>query len=584
MPNLASSPSQRPLLMAPRTFVALSLRTLPVARLLPVLLASLVAAQPVAAQRALGLGDDAATLPKGVLRVGASQQWDRANERYDAQGKLRALGASASAVSWNGQYDASLAAAAAAVSALSGVAAFDPSLGAFTVQRRDASADNRLDLEYGVLPRFTVGAHLRVASHAIEPRVILNAGRTEGTMGFNPAWTNSVARNRNALLVAQFDSAVAQTTRRIAQCQAAPATAGCAPIAANVTGAQSLVTAAASFASALNQLYGGRQTSGGLPFVPVGNGAAHLAINQRVLGFRDQFLALGSSAIGTDGPAAAALFSPADLATLLTDSLYGYRLRRLRTVHAYGLGELALHAKFRVFENVGHDTASIRGLAVRQAVGASVRLYGGSTPEAGEVFAPVTGDAGRGFALRSFTDLFYGNRWSATVVVSLDQPQSQEFAMRIPRADAPTVGGLPFPIVTANREVRLTRAPGSRIDLSVTPRVALTRNIRLGGTWTMARQAADSWRVGSLGSTGGAANGALQADADHWASGTDWTEQRLALGGTYSTVEAARAGRARTAFDVTYEHQQTLTGRNWRASYLTRDVVTVRWYRRLWGR
>lgn len=572
MPNLAGSPAQRPLMMARRTFASYAM---------PALLALLATAHPAAAQRALGLGDDAATLPKGVMRVGAGLQWDRANERYDADGKLRPLGASVS--SWNGQYDTRLAAAAAVVSVLSGVSAFDPSLGALTIQRRDASADNVLGVEFGVLPRLTVGAHVRAASHAIEPRLILNAGRVEGTMGFNPAWTNTVARDRNVLLVAQFDSAVAQTSRRIAQCQASPGTAGCAPIVANVAGAQSLVSAAAGFAAALNQLYGGRTNSVGLPFIPIANGAAQQAINQRVLGYRDQFLSFGNGAIGTDGPAAAALFSPADLDRLLTDSLYGYRLRPLRTVHAYGLGEFALHAKARVFETVGHDTASLRGFAVRQAVGASLRLNGGSTPDAGEIYPPVTGDAGSGFTLRSFTDLFYGTRWSATLVVALDQAQSQEFALRIPQLTAPAVGGLPFPVIPAEREATIARTPGSRVDVSVTPRVALTRNIRLGATWSLARQAADAWSVRATQSPAvmpvvGA------ADADGWASGTDWSEQRLSLGGTYSTVEAARAGRARTAFDVTYEHQQTLSGRNWRAPYLTRDVVTVRWYRRLWGR
>lgn len=575
MPNLADSPSQRPLLMARRTLIS---------HALPALLALIVTAPPVTAQRALGLGDDAATLPKGVLRVGAGMQWDRSNERYDADGKLRSLGAHASTMSWNGAYHPSLAAAASVVSALSGVAAFDPSLGALTIQRRDASADNVIGVEAGVLARLTVGAHLRTASHAIEPRIILNPGRTEGTMGFNPAWTNTVARDRNSQLVAQFDSAVAQTTRRMAQCQLNPAATGCAPILANVAGAQSLVAAAASFAAALNQLYGGRKNSAGMPFIPIANGAAQQAISQRVLGYRDQFLAFGNGAIGTDGPAAAALFSPADLDRLLTDSLYGYRLRPLRTVHAYGLGEFAVHAKFRVFDNVGHDTASIRGFAIRQAIGTAVRLNGGSTADASEVFAPVTGDAGRGLTLRSFTDLFYGNRYSATIVVGFDEPMAQEFAMRIPRAIAPSVGGLPFPLVTADRETEISRTPGTRLDISVTPRIALTRNIRLGATWTMARQAADIWRVGSLGAPGEAVTGTIQEEANQWAAGTDWSEQRLALGGTYSTVEAARAGRAKTAFDVTYEHQQTLSGRSWRASYLTRDVVTVRWYRRLSGR
>jgi len=139
-------------MMVPRTLDLIAPPALRPLSALSALLALLVTAHPLTAQRALGLGDDAATLPKGVLRVGAGLQWDRANERYDAQGKLRTLGASASTSSWNGQYNTSLAATAYVVSALSGVAAFDPSLGALTIQRRDASADNLIGVEFGLLP------------------------------------------------------------------------------------------------------------------------------------------------------------------------------------------------------------------------------------------------------------------------------------------------------------------------------------------------------------------------------------------------------------------------------------------------
>ncbi|HEY3286914.1 MAG TPA: hypothetical protein VGJ96_07300 [Gemmatimonadaceae bacterium] len=544
--------------------------------------ALLLAAAPAAAQRALGIGGDASTLPTGVLRIGTSALWDRANERYDASGKLRPLGASASAASWNGGYDASLAAAAPLVSALSGVAGFDPSLGALAIGRRDASTDAALSAEVGVMARLTIGAQLRVANHAIEPRIQLNAGRVEGSMGFNPAWANKSARDRNTALLTQFDSALAQTTRRIAQCQAGPTATGCAPIAANVAGAQTLVSNAAAFAAALNQLYGGRRNSAGLPFVPVANGAAQQAIDQRVQGYRDQFAALGITAIGTQGPVAAALFSHGNLATLLTDSLYGYRLRPLRAVHAYGLGEVSLHAKARVFDMLGADSAIIRGFAVRQSVGATVRLSGGSSPDADEPFAPVAGEGGSGFTLQSFTDLFYNQRFSASIVVGVDNAQAQEYAARIPSATAPSVGGVPFPLVPADREVQLTRTPGARLDISVTPRVALARNIWLGASWTFARQAADRWSTAALPAS--IAGAVESADVQAWASGTDWTEQRVALGGTYSTVAAAHEGHAKVAFDVSYEHQQTLTGNGWRVSHLSRDVVTVRWYPRIWGR
>lgn len=546
--------------------------------------ALLLAARPVSAQRALGIGDDASTLPAGMLRLTIGALWDRANERYDASGRLRPLGANASTTSWNGLYDARLMSANPLVRSLSGLTNFDASLGALAIGRRDASADDAFGVELGVLSRITVGVRARVASHVIEPDLVLNPGLVEGTMGFNPAWAFPGASGRNTLIVTQFDSAVAQTSRRIAQCQATPAAAGCAGIVANVAGAQALVSSATGFAAALNALYGGRTNAVGLPFVPRYGSAAHAAIEQRMLGYRDQFVALGNTTIGTQGPAGAALFSPADLATMLKDSVYGYLLRPLRTVHAYGPGELSVHVKARLFQTVGVDTASIRGFAMRQAAGVTLRLNGGSSPARDELFAPVTGDAGRGFVAQSFTDLFYGNRCSATVVLGIDQSQTQAFAMRIPPAGTPAVGGVPFPLVMADREVGVTRSPGSRLDVSVTPRVALTRSIWLGANWSMSRQAADTWRVSSSAASDIAVNGTMQDDANAWAAGSDWSAQQLAVGGTYSTTDAARHGRTKKAFDVTYEHLQTLAGRGTRVPHLTRDVVTVRWYPRAWGR
>ena len=547
--------------------------------LVPALLA---AVRPAGAQRTLGVGDDAATLPTGRLRFSVGGLWDRANERFDADGKLRALGATASP--WNGAYDPRLTTASAVVTTLSGLPAFDASLGSLATTRRDASTDALLGAEYGVRPWLTVGARVQVANHGIEPYVVLNPLGFEGSVGLNPAWHKTDARDRNALLVSQFDSAVAQTSRRLTTCQASPATAGCAPIIANLAGAQSLVTTASAFADALNTLYGGRKNAAGLPFVPVANGAAQLAINQRMLGYRDQFAALGNNAIGTTGPAAAALMSPADLATVLTDSLYGYMLRPLRAVHAYGVGDISASVKLRVYQTVGNDTATIRGFAMRQAVGVSLRLNGGASPAANEPFAPTAGSGSGGFAVQSFTDLFYGARIAATVVVGLDQSLAQAYAARIPSANAPSVGGVPFPLIFADREVRLSRTPGSRVDIAVTPRVALTGNIWLGAGWTYATQGADTWTTTALSTTGTNAASAIASEAPSWAAATNWTEQRLVLGGTYSTVEAANEGRARVAFDVTFQHLQTIAGSGWRVPHLSRDIVTVRWYPHVWWR
>lgn len=553
----------------------MSHRRFPALCLVPLLLAAV----PARAQRVLGVGDDAATLRAGTLRVTLGVLWERANERFDASGKLYGLGAAASTTAWNGAYDARLAAANPLVASLAGLPTFDASLGALAIGRRDASVDGPLGVEVGLTSRITLGARVRVANHAIEPSLRINPGRVEGTMGFNPAWANTTARDRNALLVTQFDSATAQLNRRISQCQVAPAGSGCAPIVANIADARALVTSAGAFATALSQLYGGRGAAG-LPFVPVSNSAAQLAINERILGYRDRFSALGSGALGTPGPVGGAQFSSANVEQLLADSLYGFRLRPLRAVKAYSIGEIAVHAKVKLYQSFAEDTTTIRGFAVRQSVGGSVRLSGGDAPLADEFFAPTTGEGSSGFAVQSFTDLFYNERWSTTVVLGFDKGQATDYAMRLPSAAAPSVGGVPFPLVSEAREVMLSRTPGSRLDIAVTPRVSLTRNLWIGATWAYAQQSADQWSVSKV----PAGLTTAGADAQAWAAGTDWTEHRVGLGGTYSTLDAVRRGKVRLAFDLTYQHLETTVGTGWRVPKATRDVVSVRWYPRVWGR
>ena len=177
-----------------------------------------------------------------MLRITAGALWDRANERFDADGKLRPLGAASSVSSWDGRYDARLGAANPLVSTLSGLTGFDASLGALSIARRDASVDAPLGLEFGVMSRLTVGVRLRAASHAIEPAVTHQSGAHRGHHGVQPRMDqHRGARSQNALLVAQFDSAAAQTTRRIAQCQALPATSGCGSLLAGLPAAQALV-------------------------------------------------------------------------------------------------------------------------------------------------------------------------------------------------------------------------------------------------------------------------------------------------------------------------------------------------------
>lgn len=568
--NLAGSHSLRPLLIGRRCTLL-------------VLAYAFAAVVPAGAQRALGVGDDASTLPAGRLRLTLGGVWDRANERYTADGKLVPLGASASASPWNSAYDARLAAATPLVASLSGDRAFDASLGALAVGRRDNAADARFGADAGIMSWLTVGIRAQVVSHGIIPNISINARRNEGTMGLNPAWSNVSARGRNSQLIAQFDSAIAQTARRITACQTAPTTTDCAPIIANVSAAQSLVVNATAFANALNSLYGGRKSTAGLPFVPIANGAAQLAIDQRTLGYRDQFTALGVTGIGTTGPAGATVLSPNDVNAILRDSLYGYLLRPIREVHAYGLGDVSAQIKARVFQTAGDDTASLRGFGVRQAVGATLRLSGGTTPEANEPLPAVTGSGGgRALIVQSFTDLFYGSRFSTSIVVGIEQPQAVSYAARIPSASGAAVGGVPFPVVPLAREVMLTRTPGSRVDVAVTPRLALSGNLWLAVGWAYAQQSADSWQVNALNAP--SADASVASDAQTWAAATNWSEHRLVLGGTYSTVAAARAGRTRLAYDVTFQHEQTLGGSGWRVPHLGRDAVTVRWYRPLWGR
>jgi hypothetical protein len=265
---------------------------------------------------------------------------------------------------------------------------------------------------------------------------------------------------------------------------------------------------------------------------------------------------------------------------LLTDSLYGYGLRPVRNVHAYGLADAAISAKARLYDNTGADSSTIRGFAVRQAAAVALRLGGADAPAANEVFAPIAGDVGGGVTIQSFTDLFFGRRIATSLNISYAQAAAEQFSMRLPDAGAPAVGGVAFPLLRADRGVRLSRTPGARLDATVTPRLAVTRSIWLGASWSYSQQGADAWSIADV-PAGGTAKA---SDASTWAAGTDWVEHRLGFGGTYSTAAAYYAGQARYNFDVSYEYLQTTAGRGWRVAKITRDVVTLRWYPRAWGR
>ena len=548
-------------------------------------LSALLSALPAwsGAQSVLGVGDDATTVPRGVLRWRAVSEWLQYAERYGMNtpgrknGALEPLAVNFGLDTLGLSQLATLAPLQSGIRTLAGMPDFVASLGKSVVQLRNQVQSTPLSLELGLTNRITIGASVPFVTASANVSFAMNPKGIEGTLGFNPAFKLPSVLAQNGALISQFDSAASQLGRAIATCAALPSAPGCTAINANAAAARALIQSSTSFATALASVYGGRNGKTGALYVPTAGSTAQLAIAARVAAFRTLYGAFGLTIAG-NAPGGAAPLTITDAQRIFTDSAFGMGAKPLATSITRGMGDVDFTIKVNLYDSFGRDTKkrlAPKGFNIRQSIGGVYRLGTGTTDSPDDFTDIGTGNHQNDVELRSYTDVMWGPHFWVSLVAKYNWQLADQLIMRI--TEAPSL-----PLAAAYRKQMVTRDLGDIAELEINPRWSITEHVSIAGQYTYRRKFNDqytgSFAVNDLNGT------PIIIDASALNQETEAREHRFGGGISFSTLAAFERGEVSLPFEVSYLHFQTTLGSGGAVPKLTQDQVQFRVYTRLFGR
>jgi hypothetical protein len=543
-------------------------------------------AVPTAAQRVLGVGDDALVLPAGVFRLRTLGQWTSFNERYGMNtpgrpdGALEPLGADFTLDTIGVKQFPALAAVQDGVQQLIGNPNWMATLGNTQVNLRDRIATFPIILELGLSKRLSIGVQVPYVVTHTEAFFNVNTSLTEGNLGFNPALSNQAAQGVNSTFLAQFTTAATSLQASLDACQANPASSpNCPALNANRANAQNLITTSNRFAGGAAGPNGLYTTS---PFVPIVGTDAQLSIEARVAAFRALYQQFGVTSIAatTTGPFAAQnRLTVIDAQRILTDGSFGFSADSLANTGHSHFGDIDVGAKFSVFDSFGGNTSarmSPHGLNFRTAVGGIFRIPT-SQIESPDNFIDVgTGRHAKAIEGRWFGDLLVGSHFWQSLVVRVNKPFADDQIMRI--LDLPNEELAP-----AYRRQMVHRQLGTTIEFETTPRVVINDFFSISAQYVYRHKAQDHYTGTFTIPAAITGSSDINLDASTLDLETETKEHRVGGGLAWSNLYAFEQGKAKLPFEVTFLHWQTVQG--WggnQAKYFT-DQVQVRLYARLFG-
>jgi hypothetical protein len=546
-------------------------------RLAAALLALFVAAAPRALRAQAGLGhlDDATVVPAGRLRLDVTTAWTRFNARFapgDSANPTIPLGADYSFDSLGVAELPALSGTQSAIGTLTG-SPFKLSLGS-----TQAAADARIvvtpiSAAYGLTKRITIGAMIPLVRTRTSIQLRVNPLGTEGNVGINPASVNLSAVARDSAVVAQLVSASASLQSELQACQANPgASPNCGTILAQQAQVTSLIQSATSFAATFGAVYGENAQIRGAPVVPVTGSAADVAIRGRLTTFDSSFQAyLNSGALITATPAAAGgVMGTDDLGTFLHDpGIAGFD--SLKSTIKLSTGDLELSARVQLFDRFADSATATRPGAF---LGRATFTGTVSFPTGQRAFTtnPLDIGAGRGTMAvggRLATYLQRGH-----IGLSAAGEYTKPLGKTSSGAFPLTAGDLPFPPSTSDA---YPYTPGAITRFEVAPRLVITHQFGLSATYDYLNVGPNDYGFSSNVVDGMTVGG--QVAVLDGVAVTPGTEQAAGFGITYSTVPDYDRGKAAFPIDVTFTHQETLTGAP-RMPKAYRDQIQIRVYLR----
>jgi hypothetical protein len=188
---------------------------------------------------------------------------------------------------------------------------------------------------------------------------------------------------------------------------------------------------------------------------------------------------------------------------------------------------------------------------------------------------------------RAFLDLLLGKHFWQTGIVRYNHPMSDTQIMRV---NDPSAVFAPI-----SYEGSVTRQLGNTIDIETTSHLVVNDFLSIAGQFIHVHKSQDHYTgsvvvntatcpttaapgdVCGINATGIVLNSALLD------SNTEATENRVGGGISLSNLYAASQGKAGMPFEVSFIHQQTISGRGGNQPKYFVDQIQVRIYRKLFG-
>ncbi len=558
--------------LAPDTFRFMRYRA-PVVRAVSVCVLVALASPRATAQSALTHTDDAAPVPRGMLRTRITTGWTRYDERFAATGR-RLLDADFSSDSLGARELPGLAPIDVGLQTLTADPKVRLSLGRLAARSDVRIVTTPIAFEYGLTRRLSVGVVVPLVQTRRTVVLDVNADK-KANAGFIPLRSRSEAAAANALAYNRLVSAADSLSTLLAKCPSTPTAAGCAAVNANAADARAARQEAARFADAI-KLALGIDTSTVRVAPRKGSDVASKVEAQRAAIDARLRTYLGSGA-GTTAPVffAASDFSYIDLQGRdglpgLLQSALGGGLDSLRTTDRLSFGDISVGAQLLVIDRFQFDTLPLRGLQMRLAVGGAFRFGTSLIDSTRSLVAIPTGD-GAGVELRSALDMVAGKYIGGTVAARV----VKSFARNVV---APLFGDPEaiFPVPTFGK---VSRTAGTLVTLDVTPRLRFGDWFSIDGRYGLERTGATTFERPSA----SCATCQITLDGSSSTSTAARTAHRVGAGIRYSTVDSYLRGSTRLPIEVSFTHLETISG-DAGVAKLTRDQIQLRLFLRLLGR
>lgn len=521
--------------------------------------------------------DDAAPVPSGALRLRLGNVWTRYDERFAIGGGTRPLGAELSADSLGVAQLPLLSGAQASIRTLAGDPTVRLSFGALRVGSNARVVTTPISLEFGVSRRLSVGVLVPIVETRRVAQASVLGDSTHANMGFLASSTQrAAAAARNLQVATAYQRAADSLGKLVAQCPTNPTAAGCAAVNANPADAAATRLLAQSFAQSATTL---GTTAGTAIIAPRTSSDLARAIETR----RAQVNARLQQYLGAGAGATASVFSaPTDFsyrdlqgdratgAIGLLGSALGGGLDSIHTTERIGIGDVAVGARFLVFDRFQYGASPRQRVQSRLMIGGAVR-FATSRPDSAQSLVDIATGDGAGVDIGSAWDVIVGR-----VGGTLGLRYGKRFGRTV---QAPLLGDpeapYPYPQFGGRK-----RTPGDVLGLDVTPRLLLTETLALDAHYGFERVGGTTYGDAPGFTTPCPNCASLSSFLVEDLSSPTRTAQRLGVGFRYSTVDAYARGHVRYPIEVSFARLSTISG-DAGLPRQSRDQIEVRLFYRL---